>query len=108
MRAAIALLAATTVLACAQQARADWQEPVGGPSPLNADASRNAGSPAAATVGGTPYVAWTEDTTETGQGNSNGIEVARLDAAGTAWTRLAPSSAITRNPAASTSAPSLT
>jgi hypothetical protein len=108
MRVAIALLAVTTLLAGAQQARADWQEPVGGASPINADAARNAGSVAAATVGGSPHIAWTEDTTQPGQGNSNAIDVARLDGAGTAWTRLAPSSPITRSPTASTSAPSLT
>ena len=106
----LTLLACATVLGglATSPARADWREPVGGAAPINADDARNASAVALATVDGAPHVAWTEDTTEPGQGNSNGIDVARLSADGTAWTRLAPGSPITRLATASTSAPSLT
>jgi hypothetical protein len=106
----LTLLACVTVLGglATSPARADWREPVGGAAPINADGSRNASAVALATVDGTPHVAWSEDTTEPPQGNSNGIDVARMNADGTAWTRLAPDSPITRLATASTSGPSLT
>ncbi len=106
-RGVLALMVCTTAMLGAEQARADWREPVGGPSPINASASRNASSPSLTTVGATPHVAWLEDTTEPGQGNSNAIHAARLSPDGTAWTRLAPGSPITRRATASTSGPGL-
>ena len=57
-----------------------------------------------ATVDGAPHVGMDRGHHGPGQGDSNGIDVARLSADGTTWTRLAPGSPITRLATASTSA----
>lgn len=57
---------------------ANWQG-IGGP--INVSATRNATGPSIASVGGVPYVAWTED-----DGTANQIRVADLVGAG--WTHL--------------------
>jgi hypothetical protein len=67
-------------------ASAAWHQPVGGSSPINESAVRSAQSPSLTTIGGVPYVAWSEDDASAGQ-----IRVARLNAAGTAWEKVADS-----------------
>ena len=106
-RGVVVLAVLASALTAVPLARADWREPVGGPSPINADKTRNASSPSLTTVGGTPHVAWVEDTTQPGQGNSSAINVARFTADGKAWERLAPGSPISRVASASSFAPSL-
>jgi hypothetical protein len=82
--------AATLVLLvlAAPSAYADWREPFQSPAPINADATRNAAASSLAGVGGSPVLAWAEDTTQPGAGNASAIHVARLTADGTAWRRL--------------------
>jgi hypothetical protein len=67
-----------------QAAHAAWNQPVGGPSPINHakdESNQNAFVPSLTAIGGTPYVAWTEF-----DGNQNSqARVSRLNAAGTAW-----------------------
>ncbi|MFL5823759.1 MAG: hypothetical protein ACJ764_09995 [Solirubrobacteraceae bacterium] len=81
----IALVACAAVPAAAS---ADWHEPVGGASPINASPSRNADAANMAVIGGTPYVAWNEDTTQQGQGSSSTIHVAKLAANGLKWLKV--------------------
>jgi hypothetical protein len=57
-----------------------WEQPVGGPSPINQAPDQNANNPSVASIGGVPYVAWQE-----ADGTSFEVRVARLNAAGTAW-----------------------
>ena len=81
-------VAALAVVALPAAAHADWQEPVGGASPVNQLGTRNATSSDLTTVGGVPYVAWNEDTTA-GGGSSSTIRVARLSSDGTTWEKVA-------------------
>ena len=57
-----------------------WEQVVGGPSPINHAANRQASEPSLAAVGGVPYVAWEEY-----DGTNFELRVSRLNAAGTAW-----------------------
>ena len=57
-----------------------WEQVVGGASPINHAANRDAFSPSLAAVGGVPYVAWDEF-----DGTNFELRVSRLNAAGTAW-----------------------
>jgi hypothetical protein len=61
-------------------AQGAWNQPVGGPSPINQANNRNATQPSLAEIGGVPYVAWTEP-----DGTNDEIRVSRLNQAGTAW-----------------------
>jgi hypothetical protein len=92
----------------AAPAFASIREPAGGPAPINSSSDRNAVSVSFASVAGAPHVAWAEDTTQPGQGNSSAIRVARLTADGTTWAGVADGTPITRRPTASSFAPSLT
>ena len=83
-RAAIAMLLLVPALASA-----DWHEPVGGASPINKSATRNGGNLDLRAIAGVPYVAWNEDTTVQGQGNSSTIHVSRLALDGLSWQRVA-------------------
>jgi hypothetical protein len=58
-----------------------WTQVVGGASPINQDPSRGADAPSLASIGGVPYVAWSEL-----DGTSFEIRVSKLD--GGAWTQL--------------------
>lgn len=81
----------TAILTCAALpagASADWHQPVGGSAPINASSSRNADAGNLLSIAGTPYVAWAEDTTQAGQGNSSTIHVDKLAADGDSWTRV--------------------
>ena len=63
-------------------ASAAWNQPVGGPNPINQATNTDAVGTSLAAIGGVPYVAWSEyDLIE---GNTE-IRVARLNAAGTDW-----------------------
>ena len=53
----------------------DWEELVGGDSPINHDAQQDAEEPSLASVGGVPHVAWQER----GAGNDVQIRVSRLE-----------------------------
>lgn len=78
---AVALVAAAA--AAPTSAVAAWEEVIGGANPINVSPAALADEPSMATVGGVPYVAWTEPDGAIGQ-----IWVARLNAAGTAWERV--------------------
>ena len=56
-----------------------WER-VGGTSPLNVDPTKAADEPSLTSIGGVPYVAWSET-----DGTNKEIRVSRLNAAGTAW-----------------------
>ena len=88
-RLAVPVTAAALCLTLAAPALADWEEPVATASPVNQSSARNATESDLATVGGVPYVAWNEDTTEGAAGSSSTIRVARLSADGTAWEKVA-------------------
>jgi hypothetical protein len=97
----------TLALSCAALAApagavAAWEEVIGGPSPINSLASRSGADPVMASVGGVPYVAWTEAEGAIGQ-----IWVARLNAAGTAWERVGDSSPLNTNDARDAGSPSI-
>jgi hypothetical protein len=78
-----------------------WTQ-VGGSSPLNYDPNEQANTPSLASIGGVPYVAWSE-----GYGDGD-IHVAKLNGAGTAWTLLgAGASPINHDPARHASEPDL-
>ena len=79
------LLATVTSAVLPAAAGADWHEPVGGPSPINFSATHSADAANLAVIGGTPYVAWNEDTTQQGQGSSSTIHVSKLAANGQTW-----------------------
>jgi hypothetical protein len=64
-----------------------WEKVVATASPINSSSAHNAAQADLTSIGGVPYVAWTES-----DGAHNQIRVARLNAAGTAWERLADSS----------------
>ena len=61
-------------------AQAAWNQPVGGDSPINRSSTSFAGFPSQTSIGGVPYVAWSEQ-----DGPGAEIRVARLNGAGTAW-----------------------
>jgi hypothetical protein len=69
-------------------ARADWNQPVGGPSPINESATRNADAISLVEVGGVPYVVWNEDTTQPPAGGSSQIRAARLSDDGLSWEKV--------------------
>ena len=75
-----AMLAGLVLAACAPPAAADWEQPVGGPSPINRSATRAAYSPSLVAHQGIPYVAWEEF-----DGANSEIRVSRLDHAARAW-----------------------
>ncbi len=75
-----AALAAACVLPAS--ANAAWHQPVGGPQPINQDASKETGFPRLVSVGGVPHVVWNED-----DGSNLEVRVATLNSAGTAWTQ---------------------
>ena len=54
-----------------------WEQVVGGASPINHAANRDASEPSLAAVGGVPYVAWSED-----DGTNYELRVSRLNARG--------------------------
>jgi hypothetical protein len=60
-----------------------WQQVVGGDSPINHAADRDAFTPSLVAIGGAPSVAWTEE-----DGTNAEVRVARLNAAGTAWEQI--------------------
>ncbi len=58
----------------------EWEEVVGGPSPINQSFGQPASEPSLTSVGGVPFVSWTE------HDNVNfELRVSRLNGAGTAW-----------------------
>ena len=111
-RAALILLAlaAAAGMALTAVAHADWRQPVGGASPINQSAGRNANDLDLAAIAGVPHIVWNEDTTQSGSGSSSTIRVARLAADGTAWEKVANSGSnpISRLSSTSSSAPSIT
>jgi hypothetical protein len=74
-------LACGALLAGPAAAEAAWNQPVGGLSPINFADDKAAISPNLTTIGGVPYVAWTE----TDVGDSSQVRVSRMNAAGTDW-----------------------
>ena len=58
----------------------DWQQVVGGASPINQSATVIGSEPSLTDVGGVPYVAWSEH-----DGTNSEIRVSRLNAAGNDW-----------------------
>jgi len=78
-----------------------WTQVGGGASPINQDTSRDAFDPSLASIGGVPYVAWTEF-----DGTNNEIRVSKLD--GGVWTQVVGgASPINQDPSGSAEAPSL-
>jgi hypothetical protein len=63
-----------------------WVRVADGVSPINRDPNAFAENPSLTSIGGVPWVAWHENTT-----TGSEIRVARLNAAGTAWERIADS-----------------
>ena len=82
------VLAISLALAVPASASADWNEPVGGPSPINHSSTRSADAVSLTEVGGIPYVTWNEDNTAPGEGSSSQIRVARLAADGLSWEKI--------------------
>jgi hypothetical protein len=77
-RSLAALVAILLLLPAA--AEATWNQPVGGPSPINEAEGRNAFKPSVTAIGGVPYVAWSEiDDT------NFEVRVARVNGTGTDW-----------------------
>ena len=101
-------MAASTALTAT--ASADWRQPVGGASPINQSATRNANDLDLTSIAGVPHIVWNEDTTEAGSGSSSTLRVARLSADGTAWEKVANAgpNPISRLSSTSSSAPSIT
>ncbi len=83
-------------------ASADWEEPVGGASPINTDPNRGADHSSLASIGGVPYVAWDEGA----GGPSVELRVKRLNATGTAWESVG--GVVNPSPTGTNPAPSLT
>ena len=82
----------------------DWDEVVGGASPINHDPGHNAGAPSLTSIGSVPYVAWRELATA-----NHEIRVARLNAAGTDWEELVGgASPVNHDPGQNAIDPSLT
>jgi hypothetical protein len=80
-----------------------WDQVAGGSSPINEANNRDALEPSLASIGGTLYVAWSE-----GDGTNREIRVARLNAAGTAWSQpVGGASPINEDASRSASSPSL-
>jgi hypothetical protein len=76
---------------------------VGGASPINQDPARNAFGPSLTSIGGVPYVAWSES------GPTLEIRVSRLNAMGTAWEEVVGgASPISQDPSGNGTSPSLT
>jgi hypothetical protein len=97
------------LLALPSFAAGDWHQPVAGSSPLNSVATRNATNPSLTLIGGIPYVAWNEDTSQPGSGSSSTIHVAQLAANGNSWTKAGETSSppISLLPTSSSESPSL-
>ena len=73
-----------------------WVEPVGGPSPINQSVDGYSDFTSLTSVGGVPYVAWSET-----DGTNSEVRVARLNGTGTAWDKVGqatdPASPINRS-----------
>jgi hypothetical protein len=81
-----------------------WEKVADSASPINESASQSGFATSIAAVNGVPYVAWAEM-----DGVNSEIHVARLNAAGTAWDKVADSaSPINKSPTLNATAPSLT
>ncbi len=81
-----------------------WTEVVGGANPVNHDATKSAGAPGLAEVGGVPHIVWVESP----EYDQSQIRVSRLNAAGTAWTEVVGgTNPINQDPSAQAGAPSL-
>lgn len=78
----------------------EWEEVVGGPSPINH--APHAEDPSLAVIGGVPYVTWWES-----DGFNSNVWVSRLNASGTAWEPVGGPSPIDRVEAQSASNPSI-
>src|SRR5688572_2124739 len=76
----VVLLSAVASACVAQTASAAWKQPAGGASPINQADNQDAIDPSLTSIGGVPYVAWTEH-----DGTNSELRVSRLNAAGTAW-----------------------
>jgi hypothetical protein len=61
----------------------EWQEIVGGPSPVKQAADDQAGDPSLTAIGGVPYVSWRQY-----DGTNNEVRVSRLNAPGSAWEQI--------------------
>jgi hypothetical protein len=59
-----------------------WEQVPGGASPINQDASKDAGGPSLASVNGVPYVAWLEN-----DGTNDEVRVSRLNLATSTWSQ---------------------
>ncbi|HEX8742013.1 MAG TPA: hypothetical protein VF712_02660 [Thermoleophilaceae bacterium] len=83
-RLAVSLATSLCLLATtAGPAHAAWNQPVGGPSPINQTTDRDAQAPKLTAIGGVPHLAWIEtDGTPVG---SRELRVSRLNAGGTGW-----------------------
>jgi hypothetical protein len=82
----VVLLACAVAPIFADPALGAWHQPVGGASPINEAESGLSIGPSLTSIGGVPYVAWSEH-----DGTNYEIRVARLNAAGTAWEKVADS-----------------
>ena len=81
----------------------DWEEVVGGPSPLNFSRGKDGKDPALVAVGGVPHVAWSE-----WDGANWEIRVARLAEDGTVWEHMGPQlSPVNHSPVHDAHSPSL-
>jgi hypothetical protein len=69
----------------------EWEQPVGGASPINDATDRDSFTPSLASIGGVPYVAWSETNSDFSGQN---LWVSRLNPEGTAWERVGGDSPI--------------
>jgi hypothetical protein len=90
VRTLAATALAGLVLGATPAAQAAWHQPIGGASPINETPTTDARQPSLASIGGVPYVAWTE---VNGAGKYQ-VRVARLRADGTAWEKVGDSTPI--------------
>jgi hypothetical protein len=80
-----------------------WEKVADSPSPINESATEDASEPSLTSIAGVPYVAWTEH-----QGTAYEVRVARPNASGTAWEKVAGSdSPINESTARNATSPSL-
>lgn len=63
----------------------EWEQPVGGASPINTAGDRDAGTMSLTAIDGVPYIAWSETNSDF---SGEDVWVKRLNADGTAWERV--------------------
>ena len=82
----------------------DWEQVVGGPSPINESPTRGGADPSLTEIGGVPWIAWFES-----DGVNFEMRASRLNGSGTAWEQpVAGASPINQSPTGAPLWPSLT